>query len=179
MHAYDPLQAAAFYLSDVEDKYFFRLRVFLPSGNAFGGGYGGEWLYLCATRRDVLVTESRRDEPYFAVCNKTDSQLYSRPAQFRKVCYSHWRGIPENSECDVFGIQYTPNRKFLMKVLGVISAYEEGLRWLGVNDYHKAYMLVDSERSDNADRQRFVFFRISTHILYQIFFTLKEDYIKR
>ena len=151
----DPRSASEFSIH-TNDGYFFSMKVFRPNENSTSG----EWHNICP---------SRDDNPYFAVCNSSNADVIvtvEEPIIFKKVCYSHWHGVPGYSNCDVFGIEYSGtgsdelltvaskgtaeqhNREALLRADG-----GQNLRRLGVNDYHKTFMFIDPTEPDNADGQ--------------------------
>lgn len=131
----------------IEGKvYDFKINVYRRGENASAR----EWHNICA---------SKQKNPNFAICNRSDVELHLEPAEFWKLCYSHWHGIPGHSKCSVFGLQYKGNEQFLVEgPTGIIRA-EGGkdFRLLGVKDYQKTFMFVDPSLPDDAKEQRSVF----------------------
>ena len=125
-------------------------------------GIGGEWIDICPTNENY---------PHFAPCSDSDNII--RPAKFRKVCYSHWHGVPHHTsylelDCDVFGLEYSTTNHLLTVAAkggnllprnreGLLTADGDwGLRELGINYYHKTFMFVDPTRSEDEPEQWFV-----------------------
>lgn len=130
----------------------FRLKVHRPGTDA-----AGEWRSICPTGRT---------DHYFALCNRKDANVVQKQAEFHKICYSHWDGVPGFSNCAVFGLQFFGNNQFLTvgpkgccNREGLLQANGgTQLGRLGVNDYHKTFMFVDLTQPEDLAEQRFVLF---------------------
>ena len=159
--AIDP-QAAAEFAIQSEDGTYIHLQVFIPASNTSNG----EWKEICP---------SSGEGPYFVLCNQSDSRIVHVPQRgFKKVCYSHWHGIPEHSGCDVFGLQYDDKNEQFLTVDPIHTSEREGLlranggkyiKSLGVNDYHKTFMFVNPKQPDDSRGQRFLLNQIELSVL--------------